>query len=239
MFRPLGGERPLTVRASVAGGFRAPDFKELYLRFVNAAAGYAVNGNGALRPEHSVNTSADVEWAGRSIDVRASVFRNRIRDLIETVGPDADGTYTYDNVGLATTAGAELELSRRLARGDVGLGYSYLHTRDLSLGGPILGRAAHSGRATLGMEPWNRIRVALTALYTGEAPSARDDAGRVIETRRAFTQLNARVARAFVVGGQTAELSMGADNLFDARQGSDWPGFTGRQLAAGLSWIVR
>lgn len=239
MFRPFGSEKPVTIRASVAGGFRSPDFKELYLRFVNAAAGYAVDGNAALRPEHSVNTSAEVEWAGRSSNLRASLFHNRIRDLIETVGPDAAGTYTYDNVGLATTAGAELELDHRIARAELGLGYSYLHTHDISLGGPILGRAAHSGRATVRVDAWQRIRLALTGLYTGDAPSARDDQGRVSQTRKAFTQANVRLTRAFVVAGTSTELSVGADNVFDAKQGTDWPGFTGRQFSVGLSWIAR
>ena len=42
----------LSLRAGVGRGFRAPDFKELYLQFINDAAGYAVYGNHELRPEH-------------------------------------------------------------------------------------------------------------------------------------------------------------------------------------------
>ena len=95
--------------------------------------------------------------------------RTTSSSIDDTPASRRSGTYTYDNVGLATTAGAELELSRRMARGEVDLGYSYLHTHDISLGGPILGRAAHSGRATLRVEPWNRLRVALTGLFMGIA----------------------------------------------------------------------
>jgi outer membrane receptor for ferrienterochelin and colicins len=235
MFRPLGSADPLTLRASVSGGFRSPDFKELYLRFVNAAAGYAVDGNDALRPEHSVNTTLEAEWVGPTVELRANVFHNRIRDLIEAVGPDARGTFTYDNVGLATTAGAELEASRRWSRAEIDLGYAYLRARDVASAGPILGRAAHTGRATVRGTPWHELRVALTGLYTGDAPSVRDASGAVTATRRALTQINARVARRFVAG----EVFLAADDLFDARRGFEWPGFTGRQLSVGLAWPGR
>jgi len=238
--RPLGGDAPLTIRASVGAGFRSPDFKELYLHFVNATAGYAVDGNADLRPERSVNTTAEVEWSGRVTDLRANVFHNRVHDLIETVGPDNTGTFTYDNVGLATTAGGELELAQHVGSGEIDLGYSYLHTRDLSAGGPILGRAAHSGRAAIRAETWRQLRVALTGLYTGPSPLSLDAAGSVRTTRQSLTQLNVRVARRFVTPtGSAAELSIGADNVFDTRREANWPGFTGRQLSIGLSWAGR
>lgn len=238
--RPLGDDSPLTLRASVARGFRVPDFKELYLRFVNASAGYAVSGSDALRPEHSVNTTAEVAWVSSSIDLRANAFHNAIRDLIETVGPDGAGTYTYDNVGRARTVGAELEAAKHWTRADISAGYSYLRARDVSTGGPILGRAAHSARGTLRAEAWSGVRVALTTLHTGAAPASRDDVGNVRTERGALTQINARVARAVgPAGWSRTELSIGADDVFDVRRGLEWPGFTGRQVYVGLAWPAR
>jgi outer membrane receptor for ferrienterochelin and colicins len=79
MWRPLA---PLAVRASVASGYRAPDFKELYLEFVNAPAGYAVRGNPDLRPEHSTNFSGGVDWLSERVNASASVFHSRFRDFI-------------------------------------------------------------------------------------------------------------------------------------------------------------
>jgi outer membrane receptor for ferrienterochelin and colicins len=235
--RPFGEAAPITLRASVARGFRAPDFKELYLRFVNAAAGYAVAGNDTLHPERSLNTSAELAWAGADFDVRVSGFHNDIRDLIETVGPDTTGTFTYDNVGRATTAGLELELGRRWSSLEVAGGYSYLHTRDVSTGGPILGQAAHSGRARLRLDAWNDVRLILSALYTGDAPSSRDALGNVTTERQSLTQLNLRLVRTLALGAVPGvEVSLGADDLFDARRGLEWPGFTGRQLSVGVAW---
>jgi len=227
------------LRASVSGGFRAPDFKELYLRFVNASAGYAVDGNAALRPEHSINTTAEAEWVSGGLDLRANVFHNRIRDLIETIGPDVQGHYTYDNVGLATTSGAELEAGRRWRAAEVRLGYSYLHTHDVTLGGPILGRAAHSGRGTIDTPVWRRLRLAVTGVYTGDSPAARDSLGRVSMVREGMMQVNMRAAHPIPAWAGTGEIFGGVDDVFDVQRGYDWPGFTGRQLSVGLSWPGR
>lgn len=235
MAKPLGVDNDARLRLSVARGFRVPDFKELYLRFVNAAAGYAVAGNVDLRPEHSTNFTADLEWRG----LRASAFQNRIRDLIETVGPDAGGTYTYDNVGRATTAGFELEADQRWERVEMNAGYAYLHARDVESATPILGRAAHTARGSVRLRAPRDVRLSLTTLYTGNAPASRDAQGNISATRAAFTQVNARVARPFGVGGSRVEVSAGADNVFDVQRAGDWPGFTGRQFSVGLAWPAR
>ncbi|MBA2459792.1 MAG: TonB-dependent receptor [Gemmatimonadales bacterium] len=51
----------LSLRGAAGRGFRAPDFKELYLQFINDAAGYAVYGNRDLRPEHPTNLTAGAD----------------------------------------------------------------------------------------------------------------------------------------------------------------------------------
>lgn len=238
--KPLGEASPLTARASVSRGWRAPDFKELYLRFVNSAAGYAVDGNANLHPERSTNTTAELEWTTRAGDLRVSGFRNQISNLIETVGPDARGTYTYDNVGRATTAGFEVEATRWWSRAELGGGYAYLNARDISTGSAILGRAAHSGRARLRTDVGRGARLTLTAVYTGDAPSSRDDLGAIDAERGAYTQVNVRLARAVTVRGlPSVEIAIGADDVFDAQRGLEWPGFTGRRLLGSVSWPAR
>jgi len=236
MVRPAGQDGKLTARASIGAGFRAPDFKELHLRFVNAAAGYAVDGNPDLRPEHSTNVTLGLEWIGNTADIRASVFHNRIRDLIETAGPDATGTYTYENIGRASTEGLELEGELHVGVASFAGGYSYVRARDLTLGSPILGRAAHTGRASARAPLWRDVRVSVTGLYSGMAPATLNAAGQVATSRKAFTQINARVSRRFAWG---TEVFAGVDDVFDAKADFAWPGFTGRQLSAGASWPSR
>lgn len=49
------------IRGSYAEGFKAPEFKDLYMAFSNRSAGYSIVGNPALRPEHSRSLNAGLE----------------------------------------------------------------------------------------------------------------------------------------------------------------------------------
>jgi outer membrane receptor protein involved in Fe transport len=75
-------------------------------------------------------------------------------------------------------------------------------------------------------------RLSLTGLYTGETPMQRDEAGIVTGTRDAFARLDARVAQRLPAG---LELTLGADNVFDARPAA-WADAVGRQWYVGLAW---
>ncbi len=106
--RPAKGVR---LRASVGSGFKTPDFRQRYLNFANATAGYSVFGAaevaerlaaldavgaldryltspallGELRPESSVSFGAGVEVEPFAlVTARVNFFRNHVNDLIET-----------------------------------------------------------------------------------------------------------------------------------------------------------
>jgi outer membrane receptor for ferrienterochelin and colicins len=112
------------LRASVGSGFKAPDFRQLYLSFTNAAAGYSVFGSTQLeagvqrlletgqvtqvfidpssleviQAEHSVAFNAGISGTPvRWLDVSLNAFRNNVRDLIETqpVAQKANGSFVY------------------------------------------------------------------------------------------------------------------------------------------------
>jgi outer membrane receptor for ferrienterochelin and colicins len=99
------------VRASVGSGFKAPAFRQLYLAFTNAAAGYSVFGStrlaegvaeleaqgqlvqvfldpsalGAIEAESSVAFNAGVAVdLSAALTVEAGAFWNEVSDLIET-----------------------------------------------------------------------------------------------------------------------------------------------------------
>lgn len=230
----------LTLRASMGDGFRAPDFKELYMFFQNTSADYAVLGNPDVRPERSRNAMIGAELATVAGFVRAQLFHNRFRDFIETrviTGPGEPPVYQYANVDDGTTRGAELEAGANLSsRGALRLegGYSYLVTRDEASGRALLGRPSHAARASIGATLPFALRSSLTAIHTGRTPMQRDDAsGEVTSSRDAFTRLDVRVARALPLGG--TELALGADNVLDRRP-AEWAGFTGRHVYATISW---
>lgn len=230
MWRPVDA---LAIRGSLGRGYRAPDFKELYLDFVNAAAGYAVSGNPTLRPESSTSGSLGVEWTGTTLWTRASIFRNDYRNFIEAREPDATGTYTYENIDRGRSAGTELEAGLSLRSLQVEGSYDFLHARDLGGGGALLGRPAHSARGSVtGTAPLG-VHGNLSLLYTGRTPIDRDATGAVSRERAGWVRVDARISRAFPLA---TEWSIGVTNLFDKRLLERWPGFTGRQVVVGMTW---
>ena len=228
----------LTLRASVGEGFRAPDFKELFMFCQNSSAGYAVVGNEELRPESSRNATAGAEWTTERGFVRGQLFWNRFRDFIETrpiTAPDEPPVYQFQNVDDGFTRGLELETGLAAVGWRAEAGYSALSTRNTASGRPLLGRPAHSGRAMLGRTLPFALRASASAVVTGRTPMARDEStGAITSWRAAFARVDARVARA--IGART-ELVVGVDNLFDRRP-AEWAGFTGRHVYTSLSWTI-
>ncbi|MGF7218106.1 outer membrane receptor for ferrienterochelin and colicins [Spirosoma lacussanchae] len=159
----------LAIRASAGVGFKAPDFRQLYLNFDNAVAGYSVFGTqevaagiarlqqqgqiaevlidpgrfGAIRAESSVavNLGAVLDLRkAHDIPVRisANLFRNDIRDLIETqvVARKTNGqnVFSYTNLSRVYTQGIELDGSYRIELGGsqltISSGYQLLEAKD-------------------------------------------------------------------------------------------------------------
>lgn len=230
LYRP----RPeVAIRVSAGRGYRAPDFKELYLEFVNAAAGYAVYGNPALRPEHSTSVSLGAEWALASRYLRASAFNSEYRDFIETGAPDAAGAYTYSNVARGWARGLETEAGTFVGDWRVEGGADWLLTRDLTTGRRLLGRSPFSARATANGPLAGGWTATARGIVTARTPVAADDAGRVTSWRNAYPRLDLRIGRPLP---NDLELSAEVANVFDRRLGESWPGYTGRAFTLQLRW---
>lgn len=150
------------LRASIGSGFKAPAFRQLYLDFTNTAAGgYSVYGAtdvrerlgalvaaggvaellvpietlGDISAERSVSLSAGGEATRGGWTLRADVFRNDVRDLIETqqvaVKTNGQALFSYANLARVTTQGVETELAWRPRRSlRLGASYQYLATAD-------------------------------------------------------------------------------------------------------------
>lgn len=239
----------LVVRASYGFGYRAPDFKELYLYFENPTAGYFVEGNPELQPERS--RSADLGLTlepARSLRLGLAAFRNDVTNLIEPtlVADDPDETdgvapYRMENVASALTQGLELTAAARIRRRlSLDAGYTLLHTRNNELDLPLEGRPAH--RATLearGQELVWRVDGTLRLAYSSRQPyyaDADDDGAYDLVYADGFLDLGLRLGREI---GRGLRLQLGADNLLDAGDATynrlpprlvylgldlDWPG---------------
>ena len=227
-----------TLRASVGRGFRAPDFKELYLDWNNTSAFYAVHGNNTLVPEHADNLSVGAEWAGARAYARTLLYWNNLHDFIETVPLPSQGQiaeFTYANISRSSTRGIDSETGATLGPVHADLGYAYLFSRDFETAGPLLNQPSQSGRLRVTGPLPVGLRGSVSDIYTGSTPMERADDGSISSTREAYNRIDLRIAR------QTfghADLSIGVDNVFDARPAL-WADPTVRQVYAGITWHTR
>jgi outer membrane receptor for ferrienterochelin and colicins len=232
LFRPADR---LALRASLGRGYRAPDFKELYMEFLNVGPGfgYVVRGNPDLQPESSRNVSGSIEWAGDRVYLRAQAFHNRFRDFIESreLGDSSGVTvFTYGNIDDGITRGLELEVGTTWRGLRAEAGWGWLAAERAETGEELLGRPAQSGRASLSYALSFGLRASLTGVYTGETPLRRE--GDALIERPGFGRFDTRLAQSLP---GDLEMTFGIDNIADVKP-ANWPGFLGRQLYLGLSW---
>jgi outer membrane receptor for ferrienterochelin and colicins len=223
----------LAIRASLGRGYRAPDFKELYLSFVNDAAGYAVYGNPDLRPERSTSASLGAEWTGARAFFRATTFNSGYRDFIETRAPNAMGEYTYGNIDHGWTRGIEFEGGLLVSQWRVEGGAERLWTRDDATGSPLLGRAPYTLRGSVSGPVAGLLRAGARFAYVARTPDSRNEVDGSTGYRPALPQLDLRFSRGL---GDRFELGAEVSNVLDRRLGADWPGFTGRRASVQLKW---
>jgi outer membrane receptor for ferrienterochelin and colicins len=210
----------VTARVSYGWGYRAPDFKELYLEFDNPGAGYQIRGNPELEPETSQSVNAGVEVRAHSrVWASVSGYYNDIRDLIDFIDqtPDDDiagPVFGYGNLASAFTRGLEGHVRVEPLDGlTADLSYALGDTRDRELDRPLPCRPRHQGS------------VALSYARAGTEGTVR---GRLVGVRRLcsssdgedtadrYVTLDARVAQQLMA---RLTLFLGASNLLD--QGDD------------------
>ena len=135
------------LRASVGSGFKAPAFRQLYLAFTNAAAGYSVFGATRLadgyatlqeqgqiaqtfldpagldpiRAESSVAFNGGAAAELGRLSVEANAYLNLVRDLIETqpiaLKTNGQSVFGYFNLDRIYTRGLDLSAAFRPADG--------------------------------------------------------------------------------------------------------------------------
>lgn len=160
-----------SARGAFGRGFRAPDLGQLYFRFANPASFYQVIGNPGLEAETSRSFSAGVDYRKRRFRGGLSLYRNDVRNLIDTVNigtpRTADQlsallaqyriplffnpllnrqTFIYRNFGRIYTQGFELDAERALTSSlRVAGAYTYLDARDTATKLDLPQRHKHQG----------------------------------------------------------------------------------------------
>ena len=140
----LGGG--FRLRALAGTSFRAPTFNDLY---------YPDYGVDTVRPERGRSVEVGLAWAGASTDLAATLWRNRVRDLI---GYQADPTqcpsgFSFGCAGNTANArlqGATLSAAQRWGGFALRAQVDLLDATDAATGERLPRRAAH--QETLGVD---------------------------------------------------------------------------------------
>jgi outer membrane receptor for ferrienterochelin and colicins len=141
------------VRWSYSEGYRAPDFKELYLSFNNPSVGYQVTGNEDLEAEMSKNYSSQLIWIpNQTWRLQSHLYHNEFRNLIavQTLEPasiDQANRYSYGNIATAEIQGVESSVDRRWSAWfHTVLSHNFLHARNLCINRWLENRPQHAGK---------------------------------------------------------------------------------------------
>lgn len=139
-------------RASYAAGFRAPDMKELFIKGKGTTLSL---GNPDLKPETSNYYSLNAEYMNQVFTLSATAYINRIKDIIITRTVEltdeekAEGftkKQVYTNSSKARSQGFDINLNSYLGAGlSMGLGYSFVDTKDYETQNPLEKISKHSG----------------------------------------------------------------------------------------------
>jgi outer membrane receptor for ferrienterochelin and colicins len=213
----------LTLRASYARGFRAPNVKELYFEFKDS--NHDIVGNANLTPEESNNFSIAALYSTRPAAVRykieVSAFYNSIRNMINLAQPDTSVMrYTYVNIDHFKTNGVQLNVSGEYKNFNATVGGSYIgrYNQLSEYEDPTSSSFTYSPelRCNLSydLKKYN-ASFSLFTKYTGSMPTyGLDEKGNVILTTiNAYSMADASASKKFL--RERLVLSVGCKNIFN------------------------
>ena len=126
-----------SLRASYAGGFRAPTLKEMYMNFFMGNI-FMIYGNPDLKPESSHNFSLSAEYLKGRHNLTVTGFYNIVDNRITTTWNQALGGQVYTNISRLQVAGADANASGRYPCG-ISWRLSYAYTYEhIKKGEPVL-----------------------------------------------------------------------------------------------------
>jgi vitamin B12 transporter len=217
----------MTVRANVAGGFKAPSLFQLYSDF----------GNEALQPEEALGFDLGLEqrW-GEDVVLSATAFARETENQIDffscfgAVDPRCANRPFGFYENLRRTGAYGLELAAEARRGPLALAaaYTFLHAENAETGARLARRPEHALYASADYLWPNRLSTGLGLQHVGERF---DDAANRFPLE-AYTLIDLRAAYPLT---QRLELYGRVENLADeAYEQARLYGSVGRTAALGL-----
>lgn len=206
----------LQLLAGAGNGYRAPDFKQLYLLFTNASAGYVVEGNPELVPEETESVNIGLGYEANRWDIKTNAYYHDVENLIETVEVAADTgrRFSYQNVSSAQIIGIDSRLNLLVNDYlDVSVFYNYLDSENKETGGPLSGRAEHRGGVSMSWETDNDYSLSGDLSRTGKRvfTSTLGQPGEGNGNADGYTQFSLQLAHQ----GVTWRWALGGKNLLD------------------------
>jgi vitamin B12 transporter len=143
----------LSMRAALGTAFRAPSFNE---------TDFPDFGVVTIRPETARSAEVGARWQAGGAQVQATLYRNRVRDLIAYEPPNADPALSRCpagyangcafNVGRALLKGVSLNGEGRNGPWQWRAAVDYLDARDAQSGQRLLLRARHTEHLSVGYD---------------------------------------------------------------------------------------
>lgn len=143
----------LTLGVAASTGFHAPTFSDLY---------YPGSENPALKPERSRNLEAHAQYQRGGLQLGATVYQNKIRDLLTW----DNATYRMENVDRAKILGATLTAAYEWDSTTLRASADFMRPRNETTGERLLRRARH--QYTFAAEhQFEALRVGAEYQFTG------------------------------------------------------------------------
>lgn len=143
--------RGLRFHATLSTAFKAPTFNDLYFPFTDYSIPgvftYTYAGNPDLRPERARNREIGAVWEQGGRSLRATLYRQRISDLIVASNGGADDFPV--NVGAAEIDGAELAWKQTWGPWSLAGHVTFQSAKDDDSGLELPRRARRSGAISL------------------------------------------------------------------------------------------
>ncbi len=197
-----------TLKALYGRAFRAPNAYELYYAFPGEGGQKA---NPTLRPERirTVELSAE-HYLSADARITASIFHNRVSDLITQTMDPADGLLVFHNVSRASAHGAEIEFEKTWTHGAMlRTSYSWQKTRDTASGAELANSPRHLAKFNLSTPvPGSVWRAGVETQYVGSRRTLQSTTGD-------YWLVNLTLSSIRLATG--LEVSASVYNLFDRR----------------------
>lgn len=232
-----------SLRASYAGGFRAPTLKEMYMDFYMGNI-FMIYGNPGLKAETSHNFSLSAEYMAGQHNFTVTGFYNLVDNRITTVWSQPLAGQVYTNMSPLQVAGAEANATGRYACG-ISWRVSYAYTREMiERGQPLLSSTRpHAATARLAYgKQWKNygLNVALSGRWLSRVTcdvytQLTSYEQTVRQTYPGYTIWKLSLTQHLWRG---MDLSLAVDNLFNYRPDyyySNSPTTIGTTCSVGLS----